>query len=212
MPIPKEFTRRSDEFGATILHIMASLASCQTQLSAVSGSRLVAKQAQTTSIRLALASQIKCQSGSNSEACDSSFRRVLRKVASSTVAAGAVAAILFSNVPSVLADTELKVYYGTAASASSYGGYGGNSSKIDTAEYVYSVPVEWKERNISKVEKGTNGTDSEFFNPKKRTEKTYLTFLAGMMYFPSIMCTLLVEHEIVYEKSPIWEFCSMRLR
>lgn len=26
---------------------------------------------------------------------------------------------------------------------------------------------------------GTNGTDSEFYNPKKRTEKEYLTFLAG---------------------------------
>lgn len=26
---------------------------------------------------------------------------------------------------------------------------------------------------------GTNGTDSEFYNPKKRTEKEYLTYLAG---------------------------------
>ena len=69
------------------------------------------------------------------------------------------------------------------------GGYGGNSSKIDTAEYVYSVPVDWKERNISKVEKGTNGTDSEFFNPKKRTEKTYLTFLAGMRRFSNLVRT-----------------------
>lgn len=32
---------------------------------------------------------------------------------------------------------------------------------------------------MSKVEKGTNGTDSEFYNPKKRAEKEYLTFLAG---------------------------------
>lgn len=32
---------------------------------------------------------------------------------------------------------------------------------------------------MSKVEKGTNGTDSEFFNPKKKSEKEYLTFLAG---------------------------------
>lgn len=29
------------------------------------------------------------------------------------------------------------------------------------------------------MEKGTNGTDSEFYNPKKRQEKEYLTFLAG---------------------------------
>ena len=26
---------------------------------------------------------------------------------------------------------------------------------------------------------GTNGTDSEFYNPKKKAEKEYLTFLAG---------------------------------
>ena len=70
-------------------------------------------------------------------------------------------------------------YYGTAASASSYGGFGGNASKKDTAEYVYDVPDGWKERLISKVEKGTNGTDSEFFNPRRRAEKVYLTFLSG---------------------------------
>lgn len=42
------------------------------------------------------------------------------------------------------------------------------------------MPEGWKERLVSKVEKGTNGTDSEFYNPKKRTEKEYLTFLAGI--------------------------------
>ncbi|KAJ6896056.1 thylakoid lumenal 19 kDa protein [Populus alba x Populus x berolinensis] len=71
------------------------------------------------------------------------------------------------------------IYYGTAASASNYGGYGGNSDKKASAEYVYDVPDGWKERLVSKVEKGTNGTDSEFYNPKKRTEKEYLTYLAG---------------------------------
>ncbi|EEF35620.1 thylakoid lumenal 19 kDa protein, chloroplastic [Ricinus communis] len=72
-----------------------------------------------------------------------------------------------------------RLYYGTAASAANYGGYGGNSDKKASAEYVYDVPEGWKERLVSKVEKGTNGTDSEFYNPKKRTEKEYLTFLAG---------------------------------
>uniref|UniRef100_A0A2P2IU77 Uncharacterized protein n=1 Tax=Rhizophora mucronata TaxID=61149 RepID=A0A2P2IU77_RHIMU len=71
------------------------------------------------------------------------------------------------------------LYYGTAASAANYGGYGGNSDKQASAEYVYDVPDGWKERLVSKVEKGTNGTDSEFYNPKKKTEKEYLTFLAG---------------------------------
>lgn len=76
-------------------------------------------------------------------------------------------------------DSAFSLYYGTAASAANYGGYGGNSSKKDSAEYVYEVPAGWKERMVSKVEKGTNGTDSEFYNPKKRSEKEYLTFLSG---------------------------------
>ncbi|KAM1607903.1 hypothetical protein ACFXTH_028620 [Malus domestica] len=56
-------------------------------------------------------------------------------------------------------------------SAANYGGYGGNSDKKASAEYVYDVPDGWKER--------TNGTDSEFYNPKKKSEKEYLTFLSG---------------------------------
>ncbi|KQJ98897.1 thylakoid lumenal 19 kDa protein, chloroplastic [Brachypodium distachyon] len=75
--------------------------------------------------------------------------------------------------------SSFKVYYGTAASAANYGGYGGNASKKDAAEYVYDVPGTWKERLVSKVEKGTNGTDSEFYNPRKRSEREYLTFLSG---------------------------------
>jgi hypothetical protein len=33
-----------------------------------------------------------------------------------------------------------QTYYGTAASASSYGGYGGNANKKDSAEYIFDVP------------------------------------------------------------------------
>ncbi|KAF8398428.1 hypothetical protein HHK36_017355 [Tetracentron sinense] len=97
-----------------------------------------------------------------------------------TAAAATVAAIL-STIPPSFADatSPFYVYYGTAASAANYGGYGGNSSKKDSAEYIYDVPDGWKERLVSKVEKGTNGTDSEFYNPKKKSEKEYLTYLAG---------------------------------
>ncbi|KAL0464410.1 UNVERIFIED_CONTAM: Thylakoid lumenal protein, chloroplastic [Sesamum latifolium] len=70
-----------------------------------------------------------------------------------------------------------KLYYGTAASAANYGGYGGNSDKKASAEYIYDVPDGWKEKLVSKIQKGTNGTDSEFYNPKKKAEKEYLTFL-----------------------------------
>ncbi|KAE9459817.1 hypothetical protein C3L33_08271, partial [Rhododendron williamsianum] len=98
-----------------------------------------------------------------------------------TAVAAAAAVLTTSSLPS-LADSPsaaYKIYYGTAASAANYGGYGGNSSKQDSAEYVYDVPDGWKERSVSKVEKGTNGTDSEFYNPKKKAEKEYLTFLSG---------------------------------
>ncbi|KAJ7570093.1 hypothetical protein O6H91_01G106700 [Diphasiastrum complanatum] len=76
-------------------------------------------------------------------------------------------------------EQNFQTYFGTAASASSYGGYGGNASKKDSAEYTFDVPEGWKERLISKVEKGTNGTDTEFYNPRRKEEKVYLTFLAG---------------------------------
>ncbi|KAK6240238.1 hypothetical protein QUC31_005707 [Theobroma cacao] len=87
---------------------------------------------------------------------------------------------LLVSPPSIAAQpSTYHLYYGTAASAANYGGYGGNSDKKASAEYVYDVPDGWKERLVSKVEKGTNGTDSEFYNPKKRQEREYLTFLAG---------------------------------
>lgn len=70
-------------------------------------------------------------------------------------------------------------YYGTASSAANYGGFGDNSNKKTAAEYTYLVPDGWKEKLVSKIEKGTNGTDSEFYNPKKKSEKVYLTFLSG---------------------------------
>jgi hypothetical protein len=73
------------------------------------------------------------------------------------VAAASAALVLVAPLQPAALAFELETYYGTAASASSYGGYGGNTSKKDSAEYVYEVPADWKERAISKVEKGTNG-------------------------------------------------------
>ncbi|CAO2192001.1 unnamed protein product [Urochloa humidicola] len=105
-----------------------------------------------------------------------------KPLATTLVATAAAAGLLLlsPSPPPTHADPEFTVYYGTAASAANYGGYGGNASKKDTAEYVYDVPTGWKERLVSKVEKGTNGTDSEFFNPRKRSEKEYVAFLPGI--------------------------------
>ncbi|KAL4385219.1 hypothetical protein GQ457_15G024120 [Hibiscus cannabinus] len=102
-----------------------------------------------------------------------------KPLATALTTALATSALILTSPPSSIASSTYSIYYGTAASAANYGGYGGNSDKKASAEYVYDVPEGWKERLVSKVEKGTNGTDSEFYNPKKRQEKEYLTFLAG---------------------------------
>lgn len=105
----------------------------------------------------------------------------LPQFAASLIPLAAAASIALSSVPlSLASDSPFHIYYGTAASAANYGGYGGNASKQATAEYIYEVPDGWKERLVSKVEKGTNGTDSEFYNPKKRSEHEYLTFLSDI--------------------------------
>ncbi|KAF3963130.1 hypothetical protein CMV_012453 [Castanea mollissima] len=110
----------------------------------------------------------------------SNSKSPLTTTLTTTLTATVLATTILTTSPPSLADTPTyQLYYGTAASAANYGGYGGNSSKKDSAEYIYEVPDGWKERLVSKVEKGTNGTDSEFYNPKKKSEREYLTFLAG---------------------------------
>ncbi|KAJ4906180.1 hypothetical protein Rs2_09838 [Raphanus sativus] len=110
-------------------------------------------------------------------------KAIVSRCLGTSLSAVVAATAVLTMVPALPAAGEgnqaYKLYYGTAASAANYGGYGGNSDRKTSAEYVYDVPEGWKERLVSKVEKGTNGTDSEFYNPKKRTEKEYLTFLSG---------------------------------
>lgn len=87
---------------------------------------------------------------------------------SSLTAAGsaiAIAAIVSTSPPSLAdAGPAFNVYYGTAASAANYGGLGGNANKKDSAEYVYDVPDGWKERLVSKVEKGISKSPWKFLN------------------------------------------------
>ncbi|KAJ0810046.1 hypothetical protein HanPI659440_Chr01g0022241 [Helianthus annuus] len=104
----------------------------------------------------------------------------LPNLTTTAITLAAATIIATSTIPPSIAAESYATYYGTAASAANYGGYGGNSDKKASAEYIYDIPEGWKERLVSKVEKGTNGTDSEFYNPKKRTEKEYLTFLGGL--------------------------------
>lgn len=124
--------------------------------------------------------QVPSQSSSRPHLAVLSPPKHFPSLATSVAATAIAAAILAAAPPASLAETSAyKVYYGTAASAANYGGYGGNSDKKASAEYIYDVPEGWKERAVTKVLKGTNGTDSEFYNPRRKAEREYLTFLDG---------------------------------
>ncbi|KAJ8899199.1 hypothetical protein K2173_012375 [Erythroxylum novogranatense] len=105
-----------------------------------------------------------------------------------TLAATVTAATILTTSPPSLSESarSFQTYYDTAASAANYDGYGDNSDKKASVEYVYDVPDGWKERLVSKVEKGTNGIDSEFYNPKKRSEREYVISLSGFEQLASI--------------------------
>jgi hypothetical protein len=64
---------------------------------------------------------------------------------SSFVAVGAALVLTTQAAPGLAEaaaedNSAFQTYFGTAASASSYGGYGGNTSKKDSAEYIFDVP------------------------------------------------------------------------
>ncbi|KAK7817865.1 thylakoid lumenal 19 kDa protein, chloroplastic [Quercus suber] len=125
----------------------------------------------------------------------SNSKSSLTTTLTTTLTATDLATAILTTSPPSLADTPTcQLYYGTAASAANYGGYGGNSSKKDSAEHIYEVPDGWKERLVSKVEKGTNGTDSEFYNPKKKSESEYLTFLAGFRQLAVVLNNLALSN------------------
>eukprot|EP00898_Chlorokybus_atmophyticus_P005830 jgi/Chlat1/6248/Chrsp44S00452 len=125
-----------------------------------------------------------------SEACASENSTVTRRAALLGACTLAVAAAVSNQTTlPAKADDGYFTFYGQAAGPASYGGYGGTERR-EGARYTYDVPEAWKARAISKVEKGTNGTDSEFFNPKKKDEKVYVTSLAGVGRLNNINNTL----------------------
>ena len=102
----------------------------------------------------------------------SNSKSSLTTTLTTTLIATVLATTILTTSPS-LADTPTN---GTAASAANYGGYGGNSSKKDSAEYIYEVPDGWKER--LEVEKGTNGlTVSSTTQRISQRESTSLSLL-----------------------------------
>ena len=103
----------------------------------------------------------------------SNSKSSLTTTLTTTLTARVLATTILTTSPPSLADTPTN---GTAASADNYGGYGGNTSKKDSAEYIYEVPDGWKER--LEVEKGTNGlTVSSTTQRKSQRESTSLSLL-----------------------------------
>ena len=120
---------------------LASPLSSSAALAASSAPALTALSP-SSRVRRPRAAAVLCAASSPRDAPLPCFR-------SGAAALGAVALVLLSNAgPSPLAlaaavepgTSEFQTYYGTAASASSYGGYGGNANKKDSAEYVFDVP------------------------------------------------------------------------
>nr|GMD65267.1 thylakoid lumenal 19 kDa protein, chloroplastic [Ipomoea batatas] len=76
----------------------------------------------------------------------------LANITTAITATALATAILTAAPPTLAESPAFSVYYGTAASAANYGGYGGNSDKKATAEYIYDVPDGWKERLLAPKE------------------------------------------------------------
>lgn len=87
---------------------------------------------------------------------------------------GAIALSAFQSLPA-LADGELVTFYGAANPPATPGKLGGTTKS--KARYTFDVPAGWTEEVISKVEKGTNGTDVRFNGPSRKKEKCFLLTL-----------------------------------
>eukprot|EP00873_Tetraselmis_striata_P015948 jgi/Tetstr1/436212/TSEL_025057.t1 len=72
-------------------------------------------------------------------------------------------------------ESELTLYKGVASPPTSYGGYGGNAE--ESFKYSVMVPSSWKSEVINKTEKGTQGVDCKFTNPKVKGMKVFVIAL-----------------------------------
>ena len=57
---------------------------------------------------------------------------------------------------------------------------GSSPSALILARYSFKYPSEWKEDNVNKVEKGTNGTDCRLTGSLRNKEKLYVVVLARL--------------------------------
>jgi len=88
------------------------------------------------------------------------------------------AAFAVSSLPSLPAMAEvpaLTTFYGAANPPATPGKLGGTTKA--KARYSFDYPETWVEEVISKVEKGTNGTDVRLIGPKSKKEKVFVLTL-----------------------------------
>jgi len=89
--------------------------------------------------------------------------------------AGLIALSSFPALPAMADDEPLATFYGAANPPATPGKVGGVEKSL--ARYTFQYPESWKEENISKVEKGTNGTDVRFNGPARKKEKLFVLTL-----------------------------------
>jgi len=123
---------------------------------------------------------------------------------SSFVAVGA-ALVLTTQAAPALAEaaaednSAFQTYFGTAASASSYGGYGGNTSKKDSAEYIFDVP-----QVLSYIPNFPKKISQEFpsFWKPKRQRILRLYFSICLCLSPILKATFLLEIRVYLVSCP----------
>jgi len=82
--------------------------------------------------------------------------------------------------PLVLGNGKMRVF-GQATSASSYGGYGGNDqgTDVESFKYWFDVPTTWKSELVTKQEKGYQGVDLRFSDPKNKKIRAFMVTFPG---------------------------------
>mmetsp|Transcript_12364 Transcript_12364/g.25981 ORF Transcript_12364/g.25981 Transcript_12364/m.25981 type:complete len:265 (-) Transcript_12364:127-921(-) len=153
----------------------ASLVQCARLPSRRSASaRSGAKAAAVSRPRVRTSTLVRC---ATEDASPGSSCKVARREVLSLAAAAAVMKI----APPVFADEEGEpiTFYGAANPPATYGGIGGTAPEM--ARYTFQYPAGmFKELGVSKIEKGTNGTDTKFVSTaRSKKEQVYVVSLAN---------------------------------
>ncbi|KAK3272786.1 hypothetical protein CYMTET_18933 [Cymbomonas tetramitiformis] len=141
----------------------------QRSRSSTARSHLTSKPDKICSTGSRIVCKTRCAAGSENE---ESSRRGLLLSGSSLVALQA-----FSFTPKAFADDDFGLFYGAANPPATPNKVGGTTKQF--ARYSFLYPTAWTEEVITKVEKGTNGTDCRFVSSSRKKEKVFLLTLSN---------------------------------